>query len=160
MTSSRKKIATSGLASTRQRVFILKAIQGRIDHPDAETVHQAVISSLPSISLDTVYRTLSLFAKKGLIQQLAVPTRRSRYDGNPKPHDHFLCTRCERIADIPGVASVSARFLRKSPESARCSHPSTPTSASATSAPNVRTTPPFPHKCIRSESSLPSSTQA
>ncbi len=59
---------------------------------------------MPSISLDTVYRALSLFVRKGLIQQLAVPTRRSRYDGHVAPHDHFLCTRCERIEDVPSVS--------------------------------------------------------
>ena len=63
---------------------------------------------MPSISLDTVYRALSLFVRKGLIQQLAVPTRRSRYDGHVAPHDHFLCTRCERIVDVPAAASVSS----------------------------------------------------
>ena len=105
MVASRKTIQTSGLAATRQRVLILKFIQGRTDHPDAETVHQDVSCAMPSISLDTVYRALSLFVRKGLIQQLAVPTRRSRYDGHVAPHDHFLCTRCERIEDVPGDTS-------------------------------------------------------
>lgn len=104
MVASRKTIQTSGLAATRQRVLILKFIQGRTDHPDAETVHQDVSCAMPSISLDTVYRALSLFVRKGLIQQLAVPTRRSRYDGHVAPHDHFLCTRCERIEDVPSVS--------------------------------------------------------
>ena len=104
MVASRKTIQTSGLAATRQRVLILKFIQGRTDHPDAETVHQDVSCAMPSISLDTVYRALSLFVRKGLIQQLAVPTRRSRYDGHVAPHDHFPCTRCERIEDVPSVS--------------------------------------------------------
>ena len=104
MVASRKTIQTSGLAATRQRVLILKFIQGRTDHPDAETVHQDVSCAMPSISLDTVYRALSLFVRKGLIQQLAVPTRRSRYDGHVAPHDHFLCTRCECIEDVPSVS--------------------------------------------------------
>ena len=104
MVASRNTIQTSGLAATRQRVLILKFIQGRTDHPDAETVHQDVSCAMPSISLDTVYRALSLFVRKGLIQQLAVPTRRSRYDGHVAPHDHFLCTRCERIEDVPSVS--------------------------------------------------------
>ena len=105
MVASRKTIQTSGLAATRQRVLILKFIQGRTDHPDAETVHQDVSCAMPSISLDTVYRALGLFTSKGLIQQLAVPTRCSRYDGCVEPHDHFLCTRCERIEDVPGDTS-------------------------------------------------------
>ena len=102
---NRKIFHNAGVSATWQRALILTTLQARTDHPDAEALHQAVGVETPSISLDTVYRALSLFARNGLIQQLAVPTRRSRYDGCVAPHDHFLCTRCERIVDIPGVSS-------------------------------------------------------
>lgn len=108
MTQSKKTTETSGLAATRQRSYILECIQNRKNHPDADAIYQAVSKTMPSISLDTVYRTLSLFARKGLIQQLAVPTHRFRYDGCVEPHDHFVCTRCERIEDVPNVAGVSS----------------------------------------------------
>ena len=105
---NRKIFHNAGVSATWQRALILTALQARTDHPDAEALHQAVGVETPSISLDTVYRALSLFARNGLIQQLAVPTRRSRYDGCVAPHDHFLCTRCERIEDVPASASVSS----------------------------------------------------
>ena len=101
---NRKIFHNAGVSATWQRALILTTLQARTDHPDAEALHQAVGVETPSISLDTVYRALSLFARKGLIQQLAVPTRSSRYDGHVAPHDHFLCTRCERIEDVPSVS--------------------------------------------------------
>jgi len=39
-----------------------------------------------------------------------VPTHRFRFDGCLREHDHFLCTRCERIEDIESVARASAAF--------------------------------------------------
>jgi hypothetical protein len=39
-------------------------------------------------------------SRKGLIQQLALPTRRSHFDGCVEPRDHFLCTTCGRIVDL------------------------------------------------------------
>lgn len=100
METTRNEIHLSGLASTRQRAWILKSLRERTDHPDAEAVHESVKVRMPSISLDTVYRTLNLFSRRGLIAQLAVPTHRFRFDGCVEAHDHFLCTRCERIADV------------------------------------------------------------
>ena len=110
MKHAQQTIQSSGLAATWQRELILKCIQNRKDHPDAETIHQGVKQTMPSISLDTVYRTLGLFAGKGIIQQLAAPTHSFRYDGCVAPHDHFICTRCERIVDI-SIPDSGARTI-------------------------------------------------
>ncbi len=64
-------------------------------------VYKAVHEQMPKISLDTVYRTLKIFSKSGLALQLAVPTHRFRFDGCMSAHDHFMCSRCEAIFDIP-----------------------------------------------------------
>jgi Fur family peroxide stress response transcriptional regulator len=107
MEAAQQTLHSSGLASTLQRASILKCLRGRTDHPDAEMVYETVHARIPSISLDTVYRTLNLFSKRGLIAQLAVPTHRFRFDGCVHEHDHFLCTRCERIEDIPRGAGAT-----------------------------------------------------
>ena len=103
-----KKLRTNGLALTRKRTLILETMHGRHDHPDAEAVFGALRKRLPSLSLDTVYRTLNLFAEKGLIRQLAVPTHRFRFDGCLEPHDHFLCTQCEAVTDVRDVDAPPA----------------------------------------------------
>ena len=94
------KLKERGIASTSQRAHILKSMQIRTDHPDAEAVYTSMRANLPALSLDTVYRTLHLFAEKGLIQKLAVPTHRFRFEGRLHVHDHFLCTHCEAIIDV------------------------------------------------------------
>lgn len=99
--STEQFLKGAGIVTTRQRVALLRLINNRKDHPDVEGMFITAREHLPSISVDTVYRTLNLFAEAGVIQRMAVPTRRARFDGNALPHDHFLCEKCERIFDIP-----------------------------------------------------------
>ena len=49
----------SGLRLTHQRLEIVRVIAADRTHPDVETVYEAVRKRVPTISLDTVYRTLS-----------------------------------------------------------------------------------------------------
>ncbi len=95
----------AGIVVTRQRMALLELILNRKDHPDAEGVYFKARESVPTISIDTVYRTLNLFAESGVVQRMAVPTRRARFDGNVLPHDHYLCVECECIIDIPSCSA-------------------------------------------------------
>jgi len=52
---------------THQRTEIFRELAAGTEHPDAETVYQRVCKRVPSISRDTVYRTLSTLETKGLI---------------------------------------------------------------------------------------------
>jgi Fe2+ or Zn2+ uptake regulation protein len=110
MVQARTALRQAGIIPTRQRVWILSSLRRRTDHPDAEMALIDLRESLPGLSLNTLYRTLHLFADEGLIQQLAVPTRRARFDGCVRPHDHFLCRRCGRIVDVerPADSPIAA----------------------------------------------------
>lgn len=55
---------------------------------------------MPTISLDTVYRTLWLFVDLGLLGTLGPPRDRVRFDSNMRPHHHFVCSRCGRTYDF------------------------------------------------------------
>ena len=70
------------------------------DHPEAERVHQGVRERMPTISLDTVYRTLWLLKDLGLINTLGPPRERTRFDANLSRHHHFVCIRCGLTRDI------------------------------------------------------------
>ena len=59
-----------GLRITRQRQEIFRAVAQSNAHPSAETVFLQVRESLPNVSLDTVYRTLSSLEEMGLLHQL------------------------------------------------------------------------------------------
>lgn len=85
---------------TPQRLEIYREILAHDDHPDAEAIYIAVRERMPSVSLDTVYRTLQLFVSLGLISTLHLPRERTHYDANLRPHHHFVCTRCGATSDF------------------------------------------------------------
>lgn len=85
---------------TPQRLSIYKAITAADDHPTAETVYRLVRKDLPSVSRDTVYRTLGLFQQWGLLKTVLVGSEGLRYDPNLAQHHHFVCDICGVLADF------------------------------------------------------------
>jgi Fur family transcriptional regulator, peroxide stress response regulator len=89
-----------GARVTQQRREVLRILAAAEGHPDARTVLQRVRRRMPTISFDTVYRTLSFLEEHGLIDRVYTTGERARFDGNVSPHHHFICTRCGKILDF------------------------------------------------------------
>ena len=90
----------AGLRLTHQRLEVVRVIAADETHPDVEAVYRAVRERVPTISLDTVYRTLATLAERGLISRVQFTAGAARYDANPARHHHFVCTRCGLIRDV------------------------------------------------------------
>lgn len=88
---------------SRKRDAILECIRSTSIHPSAEWVYTQLKPRIPDLSLATVYRNLALFKQEGDIVSLGVIQGLERFDGDPAPHVHFICTGCGRIEDLPGV---------------------------------------------------------
>lgn len=93
-------LSRTGLKVTHQRIEIYREVAGSENHPDAETIFKGVRKRMPTVSLDTVYRTLWLFIDVGLMTTLGPPREKVRFDANRKTHHHFVCTRCGRACDF------------------------------------------------------------
>jgi Fur family transcriptional regulator, peroxide stress response regulator len=89
-----------GLKVTPQRVQIYSAFADKHAHPSAEEVHQDVRRNLPSISLDTVYRTLATLADHGILDRVYSDELCTRFEIHSEPHHHFICLRCNTIQDV------------------------------------------------------------
>jgi len=85
---------------THQRMEIFREVAKTGDHPDAEKVYQGVRKRMPTMSLDTVYRTLWLLKDLGLITTLGPPRERTRFDANLSHHHHFVCIQCGLTRDF------------------------------------------------------------
>jgi len=90
----------AGARVTQQRREVLRAVVETDEHPDAQSVLKRVRERMPTISFDTVYRTLSFLEEHGLISRVAASGERARFDGNHVPHHHFICTECGKIIDF------------------------------------------------------------
>ena len=89
-----------GIKETHQRTEIYRELARSNQHPDAESVYLAVRRRIPSISLDTVYRTLRLLEEQGVIWRVGTLRERTRFDGNTQRHHHFVCRECGKVTDF------------------------------------------------------------
>ena len=99
----------AGIKLTPQRLEIFEEISGSKDHPSAEALYEKLKKRMPTISLDTIYRTLNTFEKLGLIKRVHLLNDQARFDSDMESHHHFICTRCKRIVDFkwPGFDSIA-----------------------------------------------------
>jgi Fur family peroxide stress response transcriptional regulator len=89
-----------GIKLTHQRLEILRELAIAKDHPSAEDIYKRVKPRIPPISFDTVYRTLALFERSGIVARLHHLDDRARYDPNTSRHHHVVCIRCKKIMDF------------------------------------------------------------
>lgn len=94
------KCSESNMRLTPQRIEVLKMIAKTTSHPDADMVYSKVKEVMPSISLDTVYRTLASLEELGLIFKVDNQLPKTRYDADLSPHCHFICVKCGAVHDI------------------------------------------------------------
>ncbi len=90
-----------GLRVTPQRAAVYEYLIHHPIHPSADTIYEAVVKQYPHFSRTTIYNSLHALEKAGLVKVIAVGTGENRFDGNPHPHGHFRCTKCERVLDFP-----------------------------------------------------------
>ncbi len=90
----------AGVKVTHQRLEIFREVLTSHEHPDAEAVYRAVKRRLPTVSLDTVYRTLALLGELGFVATLGPKRESVRYDANLAHHHHFVCEKCGLARDF------------------------------------------------------------
>jgi Fe2+ or Zn2+ uptake regulation protein len=65
-----------------------------------ETIYSDLYKQVPTLSRTTVYNTLDVLNKHGLIGVLTITGSEQRYDFDLHAHHHFLCKKCGAIIDI------------------------------------------------------------
>jgi len=93
-----------GIKATHQRIEIFKELAATGEHPDAESIYRRVLKRIPSMSFDTVYRTLRMLEEKNLIARVPSAQDRARFDANMERHHHFVCSSCGKIVDFTSPA--------------------------------------------------------
>ena len=93
------------LKYSRQRASIKSNLAQRTDHPTADMIYTDIRTEYPNISLGTVYRNLALLSELGEIQKISSIDGPDRYDGEIKPHNHFVCKKCGKIVDVMNLST-------------------------------------------------------
>jgi Fur family peroxide stress response transcriptional regulator len=102
----------AGVKLTHQRLEIFRELASSQEHPDAETVLRGVQARVPTVSLDTVYRTLWMLNDLGLIITLGPRRGSVRFDANLRHHHHYICVRCGLTRDFESADLDGLRIPR------------------------------------------------
>lgn len=86
---------------SKQRELILETLRRNVIHPTADQIHALLHQAHPTISLATVYRNLNLLAEMNIIRKITVLNGSCRFDHNTHKHHHFICTKCNKVYDVP-----------------------------------------------------------
>jgi len=101
-----------GITPTPQRLEIAQILFARPQHLSAEQVLSRVNEGRVHVSKATVYNTLGLFAREGLVREVIVDPAKVFYDPTTVPHHHFYNLDTGILTDI----EADAVELKRLPE--------------------------------------------
>jgi Fur family ferric uptake transcriptional regulator len=90
-----------GYRLTPQRLMVVSAIENSEDHISADEVYSQVVARYPNVNISTVYRTLELLKRLGLVTETDLGGGRVRYHpANKGHHHHLICQECGAMIDL------------------------------------------------------------
>ncbi len=111
--SFKAELNEKGWRLTPQRQTILQVFQELPDgnHLSAEDLFQVLEEQGEKISLSTIYRTLKLMSRMGLLRELELAEGHKHYEINqpyPHHHHHLVCVQCNRTIEFKNDAILKA----------------------------------------------------
>ena len=95
------KFHEHGVLPTAQRMEVANVLLTKAQHLSAEQIIERLRQENCAVSKATVYNTLKLFTKCGLIKECLVDPERRFYDSITEPHHHFFNVDTGELSDIP-----------------------------------------------------------
>ena len=91
VTEMEEALRAKGVRITRQRAALLAVLAAAEDHPDANELHRRAREIDDSVSLSTVYRTLTVLEDQSVVQRHAFEGAPARFETADAPHhDHII----------------------------------------------------------------------
>ncbi len=98
----------AGIVPTQQRMEIAQVMLCRHQHLSADRILALANRQGHAVSKATVYNTLNLFARKGVVREVLVDPNRVFYDSNTDPHYHLYNEDTGDLVDIDLEPSLLA----------------------------------------------------
>ncbi|MFZ5515014.1 MAG: Fur family transcriptional regulator [Candidatus Zhuqueibacterota bacterium] len=89
-----------GIKPTFQRMKILEFLDKTDIHATVDMIYASLFRKVPTLSKTTVYNTLDVLRKHGLVNVLTITESELRYEYFHEIHHHFLCRNCRQIIDL------------------------------------------------------------
>ena len=90
-----------GIIPTRPRVEIGSILLAPGQHLSARQLLDQVNQDSEAVSKATIYNTVALFVRKGLVHEVIIDPTNVFYDSNTKHHHHFYNASTGVLTDIP-----------------------------------------------------------
>ena len=87
------------LKSTPQRMAMLGIMEAK-GHADIDEIYQEIKKDFVSISLATVYKNINTMLDAGIIEEIKVPQKKSKFEIAKHKHSHFVCEKCGEVYDV------------------------------------------------------------
>ena len=110
-----QKLRTHGVKPTPQRIEIAMLLLTRPRHMSADQILNDLRAAGSQVSKATVYNTLNLFSRKGIVREVAVDPKHLVYDSTIDVHHHFFNVDTGELIDIDSDA-LEIKGLPKLPE--------------------------------------------
>ncbi len=101
-----------GYRLTGPRLAILDYMIREKGHPDVQDIFEGIRSECPGIGVATIYRTVDLLVKAGLMRALVFKGNQVRYELN-RPDDHHHHLVCKACGEIEEFASCNFKAISK-----------------------------------------------
>ena len=99
-----RELRSRGIRLTRQRRVVLQVMESAARHMDANEILEGAQKINPEITRVTVYRTLDLLKRHGLIDELDLLHLRGHrhyYEiHGPRDHIHVACMNCGKVREV------------------------------------------------------------
>ncbi|MFH0975158.1 MAG: transcriptional repressor [Spirochaetota bacterium] len=112
------KFQEYGWRITPGREIIMDVLHNTKEHINVADIYIKAHAINPAIGLTTVYRTLEMLEKTGLVQKFDFGDGMARYElinnpGAKDHHHHLICMTCKRIIDYTEFINDEVDFIEK-----------------------------------------------
>ncbi|MCA1903385.1 MAG: transcriptional repressor [Cyanobacteria bacterium M5B4] len=114
------ELNSKGWRMTPQREKILRTFQNlpEGEHLSAEDLHHRLQQENENISLSTIYRTVKMMARMGILRELELAEDHKHYELNqPRPyhHHHLICVRTNKVIEFKNdqILTISQKVADK-----------------------------------------------
>lgn len=111
-----KELRRRGFRVTPQRGVILETIAHNQGHQSVQEVYDQASKSLPGLNIATVYRTLEMLHRAGMVDLLSTNADIVRFSlHDPQhPHYHLICRNCDQVLELaPDLIDELAAALKR-----------------------------------------------
>lgn len=99
-TSLRQTLHRRGLRMTPQRQLVVDAVR-ELGHATPEQICTRVQQTAPAVNITTIYRTLELLERIGLVRHTHLGHGAPTYSEQDHQHVHLVCHHCGTVAEAP-----------------------------------------------------------